>query len=73
MKETQILSEKTQNEVGNQYNGYISGKSEKGYFVRFFNEVTGFLPLADYSYKMGQTVKLYVAYVSKKTGNLGLS
>lgn len=66
---------------GTPYYGVVSGSTEKGYVLKFFNDVRGFLPLNDIEtnglkkedFAIGKTQKVYVKFVDPLNKKMGLT
>ncbi|EGR29983.1 programmed cell death 11, putative [Ichthyophthirius multifiliis] len=66
----------------NKYLGYISGKTDFGYIIQFFNNVKGLLTYKDIEnlnkknrndYKIGQILETYVVFINPLNQKLALS
>ena len=54
--------------------GTVQNSNQSGHFMTFFNNVKGLLSLPEQSYKIGQTVPVFVHYVTKMSKmGLGLT
>lgn len=64
-----------------QYVGYIVNASEKGFIVKFFGEMSGFLPYTDLEanlvkkedYVVGQPVRVYIKFIDAEKKKVGLT
>ncbi|EAR99985.1 S1 RNA-binding domain protein (macronuclear) [Tetrahymena thermophila SB210] len=81
-EDDKILKNISNAQVGDSYLGFISRKTEYGYIVQFFGDVIGLLTFKDIEeinghsrdeYKVGQVIRVYIAFVNAEQGKIGLS